>query len=298
MKLQAKKIVLIVASVACTFAHSVPAIACDGGGGRSFSSSYSRPAAFHRAAPARAFSSYGSRVSPQAAYAQSTTYTQPSYQQSTYSQPTYSQPTCTQPTYSQSAYAQPAYSRTRQAIAAPTTARTTAPVAKQSTTPVSIPANNSVARAANPVPKPAPAPTPTPAKTNNGNVETNALAMLASLAAKKPAPINEPGAESLIPEFTTASARSTTHVGTWSVALPGNQSVQLSLKSDSTFEWTATKAGKTSKFDGQYRLANGRLTLVRSADLQQMAGSWTGTENKFTFKLDGAKNSGLNFRRS
>ena len=80
--------------------------------------------------------------------------------------------------------------------------------------------------------------------------------------------------------------------------LPGNQSVELSLNENGTFRWTATKQGKSSAFEGQYRLETGRLTLVRSTDLQQMAGSWTANGEKFTFKLDGTKAGGLAFARS
>ena len=45
-------------------------------------------------------------------------------------------------------------------------------------------------------------------------------------------------------------------------------------------------------------MEEGRLTLVRSSDLQQMEGSWTGQGSSFTFKLDGAATAGLNFSRS
>ena len=104
-----------------------------------------------------------------------------------------------------------------------------------------------------------------------------------------------------IPEFTAApasSAPAAVHVGSWTVTLPGNQSVALELNQDGRFSWTATKDGKSSSFEGQYRLENDRLTLVRSSDLQQMSGSWTGQDTNFTFKLDGATTGGLSFQRS
>ena len=72
----------------------------------------------------------------------------------------------------------------------------------------------------------------------------------------------------------------------------------MKLNSDGNFTWTATKDGKSSNFQGQFRLESGQLTLVRSSDLQQMTGSWAGAENQFTFKLDGATSGGLAFQRS
>ena len=72
----------------------------------------------------------------------------------------------------------------------------------------------------------------------------------------------------------------------------------LTLNEDGSFVWKATKNGKSNSFQGQFRLENSQLTLVRSNDLQQMKGSWTGAEDKFTFKLDGATTSGLAFARS
>ncbi len=101
-----------------------------------------------------------------------------------------------------------------------------------------------------------------------------------------------------IPQFSAATSTATgTHVGTWKVTLPGNQSVELNLNQDGTFRWTATKNGKSSAFEGQYRMETGRLTLVRSSDLQQMAGNWTANGDNFTFKLDGTTTGGLAFAR-
>ena len=137
----------------------------------------------------------------------------------------------------------------------------------------------------------------TPDSDAGGQAEASALKLLAS--------INDPGSDApeqtaaQIPEFSTpASSATDSHVGNWRVTLPGNQSVELVLNSDNSFQWTATKGGKSSSFQGQYRLEDGRLTLVRSRDLQQMAGSWTGQDSGFTFKLDGAKAAGLSFSRS
>ena len=129
--------------------------------------------------------------------------------------------------------------------------------------------------------------------------ESSALQMLASIG--NSAGTTEPSAASSpqIPEFGPASnGQPVEHVGTWSVNLPGNQSVRLDLNSDGSFSWTATKNGSSSVFKGQYRMEKDRLTLVRSNDLKQMAGSWMGGGEAFTFKLDGATTGGLAFKKS
>ena len=134
-----------------------------------------------------------------------------------------------------------------------------------------------------------------PANAANTN-EASALQMLASMSNNNTSATES---TSQIPEFTAASSATTnSNAGTWKVNLPGNQSVELVLNDDSSFRWTATKEGKSSSFQGQFRLENGRLTLVRSNDLQQMTGSWSGQGENFTFKLDGATTGGLAFVRS
>jgi hypothetical protein len=133
--------------------------------------------------------------------------------------------------------------------------------------------------------------------------EMSALQMLASLNGE-----DTTGAELIAqpsvtevdanPELTTAAMQSSsTHVGSWTVNLPGNQTITLGLDNENRFQWLATKDGKSTSFNGQFRLEGNRLTLVRSNDLQQMAGDWTGEGDNFTFKLDGATNSGLAFVR-
>ena len=134
----------------------------------------------------------------------------------------------------------------------------------------------------------------TPSNSNAGKSEASALQMLVSISQTEPTP----AAASQIPQFTPAASQSTaSHVGNWKVNLSGNQSVELTLNSDGSFIWTATKNGKSSNFQGQFRLESDRLTLVRSSDLQQMAGSWAGAGDQFTFKLDGATTGGLSFQR-
>ena len=141
--------------------------------------------------------------------------------------------------------------------------------------------------------------TPAPAGNSNDSSEASALQMLASLSSSQPAAADQ-NTTTQIPQFTPAASTSaaTPHVGTWKVNLPGNQSVELVLDESNGFRWTATRDGKSNSFQGQFRLENGRLTLVRSNDLQQMTGSWTGQGEKFTFKLDGATTGGLAFVRS
>jgi hypothetical protein len=140
-----------------------------------------------------------------------------------------------------------------------------------------------------------------PAETARGNqAETSALQMLVSITAKRTTATETPAGEtaSKIPPLTaTPSAAEASHIGNWKVNLPGNQSVELTLNADGSFVWTASKDGKANTFDGQFRLESGRLTLVRSSDLQQMTGSWSGSEKQYTFKLDGATTGGLAFQR-
>ena len=136
-----------------------------------------------------------------------------------------------------------------------------------------------------------------------GQAELSALQMLASISGEE-APNAETVAQPAVsvaaevPEFSAAATPSAgTHVGSWTVNLPGNQKIVLVLNEDSSFNWNASKDGKSSSFAGQYRLEGDRLTLVRSSDLQQMAGSWNGEGANFTFKLDGATTSGMAFSR-
>lgn len=136
------------------------------------------------------------------------------------------------------------------------------------------------------------------------NSEASALQMLASLSGNAGSTQSAPVTQSSIPEFgqlasaTQATADTPAHVGTWSVSLPGDQSVSLTLNDDNTFTWSATKGGSTKSFNGQYRLSNNRLSLVRASDLQQMQGDWTSSANGFVFKVDGDTTGALSFTRS
>ncbi|MCM2373261.1 hypothetical protein [Aporhodopirellula aestuarii] len=136
------------------------------------------------------------------------------------------------------------------------------------------------------------------------NTEASALQMLASLSGGgAPTRQSASASSASIPEFgTVASATQASptapHIGTWTVSLPGDQSVSLILNEDNSFTWSATKGGSTKSFNGQYRLSENKLSLVRASDLQQMQGSWTASANGFIFKVDGDTTGALNFSRS
>lgn len=171
---------------------------------------------------------------------------------------------------------------------------TSRPVAMNSTTNVGQQTN------VNPV-QPLTAPNNAGSPSNAGSSELSALQMLASLNGDvgTTAASIETTLPAELPEFAPAAVPSTNvHVGNWQVVLPGNQTITLALNGDNSFQWNAVKEGKASSFQGQYRIETGRLTLVRSNDLQQMSGSWSGEGSNFTFKLDGATTSGLAFVRA
>lgn len=87
-------------------------------------------------------------------------------------------------------------------------------------------------------------------------------------------------------------------VGNWSATLPNGATIQLSLQADGSFTWVATSSGKSSSFAGTYSFEQNSLSLVRSTDSQKLAGAITSAANGFNFKLNGAKDAGLNFTRS
>lgn len=89
-------------------------------------------------------------------------------------------------------------------------------------------------------------------------------------------------------------------VGSWRAA-PGNGAqVQLELRADGTFSWSATnKSGNTSRFDGRYSLNSTALTLIRSGDNQQLSGGISsGSPNQFSFQLTDSQSARLEFTRS
>ena len=89
------------------------------------------------------------------------------------------------------------------------------------------------------------------------------------------------------------------HVGQWKASMASGATVELTLQADGSFSWVATSSGKTSSFQGNYTVDGGSLTLVRSSDNQKLAGSLTPLgSGGMNFKLNGAKDTGLNFERS
>jgi hypothetical protein len=87
------------------------------------------------------------------------------------------------------------------------------------------------------------------------------------------------------------------HVGTWQAKTPKNAIVTLTLNADGSFSWLADNNGKNSRFDGNFTVADGKLTLSRTSDNQKLAGQFTLSGSRFNFRLDGAKDSGLDFSR-
>jgi|GEM_PF-5908496 len=89
----------------------------------------------------------------------------------------------------------------------------------------------------------------------------------------------------------------TNHIGVWKSQANSKATVTLNLNSDGSFEWSATTNGTTQRFSGKFEISGGKLTLVRSSDNQKLAGTMTFNGAGFNFKLDGAKDNGLNFSR-
>ena len=87
------------------------------------------------------------------------------------------------------------------------------------------------------------------------------------------------------------------HVGTWQAKTPNNAVVTLTLNADGSFSWLADNNSKISRFDGNFTVADGKLTLSRSSDNQKLAGQFVLSDNSFNFRLDGAKDTGLDFSR-
>lgn len=131
-------------------------------------------------------------------------------------------------------------------------------------------------------------------------VQTTAVAPAAQPARVAAAPA-QATTQPAVPQFSAAPVAASTnaspHVGSFKASLPSNVTIELNLNNGGTFSWVVRGKGKTTQFSGQYQVTQGRLTLVRSNDLQQMAGKLTAGQNGFTFKLDGADNGGLNFKK-
>jgi hypothetical protein len=86
-------------------------------------------------------------------------------------------------------------------------------------------------------------------------------------------------------------------VGDFTSSVSSGAQIRLSLRSDSSFTWIATKGEKQSSFQGSYSLNGGSLTLLRS-DNQKLEGQLTQTAGGFQLKLAGQTDSGLAFVRT
>jgi hypothetical protein len=121
------------------------------------------------------------------------------------------------------------------------------------------------------------------------DAQSSALEALGGFAA--PAPSEAP---------TQAASEQPSYVGEWVASLANGSRVQLSLKSDGNFQWTAAnKDGKASSFQGSFTISDGSLSLARSSDNQKLSGSMATTgPNGFSFQLAGAKAPALEFVRN
>lgn len=192
-----------------------------------------------------------------------------------YSQPTYSQPRHShQPSPSRPTYSRPA----------PTRSASVQTSSRASSTPVAATQSPAAARRPNPPAQSKPAP----------DAAQSALDALASIDDSVKA---DDGVPQFQPAAPQADARQP-HVGQWKASLPNDASVRLELKPGGAFRWVAKSRGKVSTFEGDYTVTDGRLTLVRSGDRQELEGAWRATSRGgYTFCLDGAKDGGLNFSR-
>lgn len=139
---------------------------------------------------------------------------------------------------------------------------------------------------------------PSPTANSGSSARQNALQMLLGTTPSKPAQ-QTPSESTGMPEFQPAPATSApAHVGTWTATLPNKASISLQLEKDGSFVWSArNQKGQSSQFAGRFRVDGGELTLIRQ-DNQQLSGRLTMSgNNAFTFKLDSAKDNGLQFSR-
>ena len=157
------------------------------------------------------------------------------------------------------------------------------PIVQQPTTrPISIAPRTNAPRTASPRVAQPTTPAQPNTQNNNQNNGGGALAFLAGGSSNQAA----------------TPQTSQSHVGTWSASTSNGASITLNLNSNGAFSWVAKVNGKTTRFDGNYTLENGTLTLARSSDNQKLSGSIAFGGSGFNFKLDGAKDNGLNFQQS
>ena len=283
MKRSTFKTIAMVTSLTALTSQSLAVAACGGGGGYrgGFSGGYSQPAVSY--APA------------------STGYPQPSLAPSRHAYPS-------------SASAPSQFSNVQHPVlsVAPAQRPSRTQTASAQQTSPSITANQSVPNQLTAQPSEPSEPPQTsgnssqtstpPAQTESESPkspEVSALQMLASITTASAASSENPTSPSDEPQFASATISEPEHVGNWTATLPNQATIQLQLDADGKFSWSATRNGKTSTFAGDYRVDSGRLTLVRDGDRQQLKGAWIGDlQSGFKFKLDGSKDSGLDFQRS
>ena len=114
----------------------------------------------------------------------------------------------------------------------------------------------------------------------------------------EPKPVPDENPEPDTPKADVAADRAK-FVGTWKADGENNMKFVLTLRADGTFNWVYTADGETHKFDGNYTVGNGLMTLAR-ADHGALVGRLKWVDDKtFNFKMvgGGPEDAGLTFKR-
>ncbi len=98
-------------------------------------------------------------------------------------------------------------------------------------------------------------------------------------------------------EVATPASHTASPAGNYAATLNGGATIRLTLNTDGSFRWTATRDGKTTVGQGNYTLANGAMKLVRTGDQQKLEGGFVATQQGFMLKIAGQKEQTLNFVR-
>lgn len=88
--------------------------------------------------------------------------------------------------------------------------------------------------------------------------------------------------------------------GNWKASRDDGTTISLRLLAGGTFQWTATKAGKSTSLEGKYTLKDGRLKLVSAKGSKTLEGTVTPSgDSRFLLKLkwQDPNDPGLNFQR-
>ena len=174
----------------------------------------------------------------------------------------------------------------------PTTGVTSQPARTGSSQPVTTAPGVSADTGSQSVPPSATSGSPAGASSTDVDAQSSALEALGGFAAPaETAPSEAP---------TQAASEQPSYVGEWVASLANGSRVQLSLKADGSFLWTAAnKEGKASSFQGSFTISDGSLSLARGSDNQKLSGSMATTgPNGFSFQLAGAKAPALEFVRN